>query len=169
MKKLIFFFMLLFFGSIPTTFAQSKVAKEFQEKAQGYKFFAYQSVLRVLNRDKNPDFNKLISGLDHLRIVTTDSTGVLAMATFKRLDQGIQAEGFEQILTFDNKDYKCHIYELSNRSNKTTWIATIFMQGRAGIFEMVGSLDVRYLSAFSSMNMNKLQEWLPDMDNMDWD
>ena len=168
MKKLIIMLCLGIF-SVMAAFGQSKTVEQFEENAKGYKFFAYQSVLRVLNQDKNPDFNKLISGLDHLRIVTTDSTGVLAIAAFNRLDQGIQNEGFEQILTFDNKEYKCHIYELSKKSNNTTWVATVFMQGRAGIFEMVGSLDVRYLSAFSSMNMDRLREIIPQMEEMNWD
>ena len=168
MKNLIFLF-LLTATCTSGLFGQSKVVKQFEENAKGYKFFAYQSVLRVLNQDKNPDFNKLISDLDHIRIVTTDSTGANALASFTRLDNGIQAEGFEQILTFDNKDYKCHIYELSKRSNKSTWVATVFMEGRAGLFEMVGSLDVRYLSAFSSMNMDRLKQLVPEMKDVDWD
>lgn len=168
MKKLFIGFALALFAAA-AVFGQSKTVKAFEENAKGYNFFAYQSVLRVLNQDKNPDFNKLISDLDHLRIVTTDSTGALAMTTFNRLDNGIQKEGFEQIMTFDNKDYKCHIYELSKNSNKTTWVATVFMQGRAGIFEMVGSLDVRYLTAFSSMNMDRVKSMIPEMEGMDWD
>lgn len=141
--------------------AQSRVAKEFEEQSDGYKVFAYQSVLRLLNQNKDPEFNLLIRDLDHIRVVTTDSVGVQAKQVFDRLDNGVREEGFEEILTFDNKDYKCHVYELAPGKKKSTWVATFFMEGRAGIFEMVGSLDVRYLSAFSSLNMERLKDMMP--------
>lgn len=151
-------------------FSQSKVAAEFEENAKGYKFFAYQSVLRILNQERDPDFNLLIRDLDHIRVVTTDSVGVLAKESFARLDEGIQNEGFEEILTFDNKEYKCHVYELSPKSKKTTWVATFYMDGRAGLFEMVGSLNVKYLNALSGLNMDRLREMVPELENLDdWD
>lgn len=150
-------------------FGQSKVVKEFEENAEGYKFFAYQSMLRMINQDQNPEFNKLIRDLDHLRVVTTDSTGTEAMASFTRLDNSIKGEGFEEILTFDNKEYKCHVYELESKSKKSTWVATFFMHGRAGLLEMVGSLDVRYLSALANLNLEKLQQFVPELADEDWD
>jgi hypothetical protein len=35
------------------------------------------------------------------------------------------------------------------------------MLGRVGLIEMKGSLDMKYIHAFSSLNMDKLQEMLP--------
>lgn len=156
MRNIIVFFLFALFSM--SALGQSQVAKEFEENSKGYKFFAYQSVLRILNQDKNPDFNKLIRNLDHLRVVTTDSTGSDGLKVFHKLDQDIQNEGFEEIMTFDNKDYRCHVYELSKNSKKSTWMATFYMQGRAGLFEMVGSLDMRYLSALANLDMDQLQE-----------
>jgi hypothetical protein len=155
--------------SIATVFGQSKVAKEFEKKATGYKFFAYQSVLRILNQDKDPDFNKLIRNLDHLRIVTTDSVGVGGLSTFFELDKNIQNEGFEEIMSFDNKDYKCRVFEQSKRSKNSTWLAVFYAQGRAGIIEMVGSLDLKYMSAFSKINMDRVKELAGDTATLDWD
>ena len=168
MKRLVFL-LILFCFSVCALEAQSKVAKEFEENAEGYKFFAYQSMLRMLNQQQDPDFNKLIRDLDHIRVVTTDSTGTNAMTAFKRLDNGIQAEGFEEILTFDNKEYKCHVYEMTNKKDKSTWVATFFMYGRAGILEMVGSLDIKYLNALANLNMETLKSLAPELENMDWD
>ncbi len=168
MKKLIGVFGILFLLTVYMS-AQSKVVKNFEENANGYKAFAYQSVLRMLNQDQNPEFNKLIRNLDHIRLVTTDSTGVLALKSFKQLDKGIRGEGFEELLTFNNKEYKCHVYELSSKNKKTTWVATFYAQGRAGLLEMVGSLDMKYISALSSLSMDQLQELIPDAAGMDWD
>lgn len=154
MKKIqLLIIMLLMSGA--SLFAQSTVAKNFEKESSGYKYFAYQSVIRMLNIDENPDFNRLIRNLDHLRIVISDKTGEAGKSVFNMLDKGIQGEGFELLMSFDQKDSKCHIYELSSRSKKTTWVATFFMDGQAGLFEMVGELDLQYLNALSSFDVDK--------------
>ncbi|MEM7370381.1 MAG: DUF4252 domain-containing protein [Bacteroidota bacterium] len=142
-------------------FSQSRTVQNFIETADGYNLYLYQSLIRVLNQDENPDFNMLIRDLDHLRFLSTDSIGTTAKATFSDLDKGIQGEGFESIMSFDNKDYKCHIYELEDRSGQSSWVATLFIEGRAGLIEMKGSVDMKYLHAFSSLNMDKLKDVLP--------
>ena len=159
MKKLSIFSLIL--GLALTTFGQSKTVSDFEENADGYKLFLYQSYIRLLNQDKNPDFNRLIQDLDHIRFVSTDSVGEGAKQTFKRLDSGIRGEGFEEVMSFDNPNYKCHVYELKSRSGKSNWVATLFMEGRAGLLEMKGSLKLKYLEALSSLNMDRLKEILP--------
>lgn len=143
------------------SFSQSRTVQNFVETADGYNIYLYQSLIRVLNQDANPDFNMLIKDLDHLRFLTTDSVGTSAKSTFSELDTGIQSEGYESIMSFDNKDYKCHIYELEDNGGQSSWVATLFMEGRAGLIEMRGSVDMKYLHAFSSLDMDKLKTMLP--------
>lgn len=142
-------------------FGQSKTVLEFEENAKGMKLFMYQSVIRMLNRDQNPEFNKLIQDLDHLRFVMTDSIGESSKNEFKKLDAGIRSEGFEEVMAFDNKDYRCHLFELTGNGDKSVWVAAMFMEGRAGIIEMKGSLNLKYLESMSSLNMEKLGNMLP--------
>lgn len=142
-------------------FAQSSTVANFVDKADGYKVFLYQSLIRALNQDANPDFNMLIRDLDHIRLLTTEKGKGDAKAVFQRLDQGVKAEGFESIMTFDNAENRCHVYELSGSGDKSTWVATLFMGDAAGVIEMKGMVDVKYLRALSSINMDKLQEYFP--------
>ncbi|MEM6262779.1 MAG: DUF4252 domain-containing protein [Bacteroidota bacterium] len=158
-KYLLISILVMAFGS--QGFAQSKTVENFSKKADGYTAFLYQSVIRMMNKDKNPDFNMLIRNLDHIRVLTTEPGAGDPKSTFKSLDKGVQAEGFEEIMTFDNKDYRCHVYELATSGNKSTWVATLYMNDAAGIIEMKGSLDVKYFRAFSSLDMDKLQELVP--------
>lgn len=160
MAKYLSIFLLTLAMSL-SAFGQSKTVANFIDEADGYNVYLYQSLIRVLNKDKNPDFNMLIRDVDHLRLLTTDSVDN-ALATFKSLDQGVQQEGYESIMSFDNKDYKCHLYELEDRGG-SYWVATLFVEGRAGIIEMKGAVDMKYLSSFSSLNMDKLIE-LTDID-----
>jgi len=159
--KRIYLLLALLLAVSSTAFAQSKTVKEFSEKAEGYNAFLYQSLIRMLNKDANPDFNMLIRDLDHIRILTTEEGDANARSTFQTLDKGVQGEGFESIMSFDNAEYRCHVYELSANGGKSTWVATLFMDGAAGVIEMKGSLDLKYLQAFDSMDMDKLKELVP--------
>lgn len=159
MKKLIIISLALFVSG--AAFGQSQTVLDFEENAEGMKLFMYQSVIRMLNQDQNPEFNQLIRDLDHLRFVMTDSTGDASKNVFKRLDSGMRGEGFEEIMTFANKDYKCHMFESEDKSGKSTWVAVMFMEGRAGIIEMKGSLNLKYIGALESLNMERLQTMLP--------
>ncbi len=144
-----------------TAFGQSKTIKQFQRDTKGHKLFLYQSVIRVLNRNKNPDFNKLIKDLDHLRFVSSEATGAEAVATFQRIDEGVRSEGFHEILSFDNAENKCRIYELTSAKGKSTWVVTLLMEGVPAAIEMKGSLDMRYINALGSVNMDEVSDMLP--------
>ena len=145
-----------------SAFGQSRTVENFEKNADGYKLFLYQSVIRMMNKDKNPDFNMLIRDLDHLRFVSTDSEGLEeAKITYKNLDKGVQAEGFGEIMSFDNAQYKCRVYEKESSGGKSTWVATLLMDDVAGVLEMEGSLNLKYINALSSLDMDKVSEYLP--------
>jgi len=123
MKKVIsFVFSMLLIVSM--TFAQSKTVSEFSDNTEGYTAFLYQSVIRVMNKDQNPDFNKLIRDLDHIKLALSEHKGADAKQIFKTIDTGVKGEGFDMIMSFNNKDYKCNAYELESRNGKSTWVTT---------------------------------------------
>ena len=143
--------------------AQSPTVADFSESAEGYNLYLYQSMIRMLNKDHNPDFNRLIRDLDHLRFITTSSSinAEEARKVFDDLDKGIVNEGFELIMSIDNKDYICHVYETETKDAKSHWVSTLYGEGMAGILEMKGFLDLKYINAMSSLNMQRLSEMLP--------
>jgi hypothetical protein len=141
--------------------AQSKSVEAFARTADGYDLYLYQSVIRMLNKDKNPDFNMLIRDLDHLKLITTDSLGAQAKSAFTKLDSGVRSEGFEEIVSYESKDSRLHLYELEDGDDESTWVATMLFSGYAGVMEMKGSIDLTYMKALSSLNMEKLKELLP--------
>lgn len=144
-----------------TAFGQSKTVVEFEKKSEGSKLFLYQSVLRVMNKDKNPDFNMLIRNLDHLRFVSSGDEDKNPKQTFLDLDKGVRSEGFEEIMSFDDSERNCRVYELESSGGQSTWVVTLFSDGIAGALEMKGSLDLKYIKAISSLNMEEMQELLP--------
>lgn len=148
--------------SLTQTSAQSKTLEAFQTKhsENGYKVFLYQSVIRMLNKDNNDDFNQLVKDLDHIKVIVTDSSEVNAKAEYNTLVKGIKSEGYEELLMMDNKDMKVSIYESSGSSSEKQFVAFMYTGDfkRTGSFEMKGELDLKHLSAFDSLDFNKLKE-----------
>ncbi|MEL6592696.1 MAG: DUF4252 domain-containing protein [Bacteroidota bacterium] len=144
-----------------SAFGQSKTIKQFEKDTDGYKLFLYQSVIRMLNKDKNPDFNMLIRNVDHLRFVSSEASGAEAMATFKLIDQGVREEGFGELMSFDNANNRCRVYERESKGGQSTWVITLYMEGVAAAMEMKGSLDLKYIDALASLNMDRVGEMLP--------
>jgi len=145
---------------VQASLGQSKTVEAFSKTTPHNNVYLYQSMIRMLNKDKNPDFNMLIRKLDHLKFVYTDSSGTIAMSVFQGLDKGVQSEGFEEIASFDSKDSKCHLYELDTDGDEGTWVVTMFYGGRAGVLEMKGYLDMKYLNALGSLNIDKMANLL---------
>lgn len=160
LRKYLSLFALLIFVSLSSQ-AQSNTIANFEKNSTGYKVFLYQSVIRMLNPDQNPDFNKLIKDLDHLRLLSNEPDGETGRTTFASLDQGIKGEGFEMIMSVDNKDKKFHVYELASNKGKTTWVVTFLMDERAGIMEMKGTLDFKYINSLKNLDYSKIEQVIP--------
>ena len=168
MKKFILILASIIFISA-TGFAQSKTVSTLEETTNGYKLYLYQSLIRVMNKDKDPDFNMLIRNLDHLKVVTSDVKEREAQkAEFKRLDKSVKAEGFEVIMSVDNKDYKCHLMEKTSWRGNPTYVASFLSDEYVGVLEMKGYIDLNYINALQSIDVDKLKELAPDgMTNWD--
>lgn len=165
MKKIIITVSLLILAL--GAWAQSKTVANFEKQTDGMKVFMYQSVIRMLNSDKNPDFNRLIADLDHLRMVLSEPIEEGLIDQFRLLEKGIQSEGYTEIMAFDSKENRCHVYELETSNGKSLWVATVMTEGRVGVLEMKGTLNLTYLDALSSLNIERLQELNPSLRNFD--
>ena len=153
--------LLILLVGVSTTFgySQTETVKNFEERNKdGYNLFFYQSVLRMFNKDENPDFNKLIRNLEFVKLIISDSTGVAAKNQYLNLNSSITAEGFEEIVMLDNKEYKATVYQKELDEENSEWIAFLYTIGRTVAFEMKGNLDVKYLHAFNSLDADRVKE-----------
>lgn len=141
--------------------SQSTTIKEFETKNEdaGYNLFLYQSVIRMLNKDNNEDFNYLVQDLEYIKVLITDSTETAAVSDYKAMTLSISNEGYEELLMIDNKDMKASVYQIDN-GNGVEFVAFLHSKdfGRTGAFEMKGNLNLKYLSAFESLDFAKLKE-----------
>ncbi len=146
--------------AVPLAWGQSQTIADFEKEAEGYKVFLYQSVIRLMNKDKNPEFNMLIRDLDHLRFVSSLEDKEHAKEVFTRVNQGVQSEGFEEIMRFDQASQKCIVYESNSSNGKSTWIATLLTDDIAAAIEMKGALDLAYIKALSSLDVDRVKSTL---------
>ncbi len=140
--------------------AQTKTVQQLEDNNDGYNLFMYQSVIRMLNKDNNEEFNLLVKDLEYIKAIVTDSIGDSAKAQYKTLLKSIQGEGFSELFMLDNREMKASIYEKENSSGETEYVAFMFYapMAKTGAFEMKGSLDLRYINSFESLDFAKLKE-----------
>ncbi|MFK7756118.1 MAG: DUF4252 domain-containing protein [Flavobacteriales bacterium] len=140
--------------------AQTKTVQTLEDNNDGYNLFMYQSVIRVLNKDNNEEFNLLVKDLEYIKAIVTDSIGESAKTQYKTLLKSIKSEGFSELFMIDNKEMKASIYEKENQKGESEYVAFMYYEplGKTGAFEMKGSLDLRYINAFESLDFKKLKE-----------
>jgi len=140
--------------------AQSNTISQFEKENEGWNLHLYQSVIRLLNKDNNDEFNELIKDLEYVQVLVTDSSSNISMAKYKTLTESIQSEGFEVMLDVDNKDAKASIYQKELGNGEIVWTAFAYSveMGRAFAFEMKGALNMKYLNAFESLDLDKIKE-----------
>ena len=111
--KLASIFALAFTCSL-ASLAQSRTVDKFVEEYRpSQKFFLYPSTLRMVNIEKNPDFYAVVREIDKLRVLMYDKNeSGFSAQTIRTLSKGVEAEEYEELMTFQNKGQRVHLYSL---------------------------------------------------------
>lgn len=137
---------------------ESTTVEQFKEHANGFDHVVDRSIMRAFNTENDPDFNALIKDLDHIKILSSDGGAKGAKALFKSLDKDIANEGFEEVLSVDNKDMKGRLYELVAPDMESKWVLVFQLDDEAGLVEMNGTIDPAYLQSLSNMDFGKVKD-----------
>jgi len=150
--------------------AQSKTIAEF-EKDKGFtkKLFIYESYIRMLNMNDNPDYFKLVEDIEYIKVIRTGSES--DKAQYRTLQSSIQKENFEEVFAVEDKDKGfASIYLLEEEGEKSQWIAFLFSKGSTYALEMNGNLNLEYMKGLSSLNYEMLDKYIEDNSfGGDWD
>jgi len=136
---------------------ESKTVTAFQAKADGYNLVIDKSILRMVNSEQDADFNALIRDLDNIKVSSSDGGNKGTKALFKELAKGVSSEGFDEIVSIDNKDVSCRLFEWSSEEVDSKWVLVFSAMGEAGVVEMNGTLDPDYLNSLSNLNFDKVK------------
>lgn len=153
------------------TMAQSKTIAEFEkDKGFGKKLFLYESYIRMLNLNENPDYYKLVKDVEYIKVVRAESEVDVAKKEYRNLQSSIQKEGYEEVFMAEDKEGMASIYLYEEEGEKTQWI--VFMQKEEMTVALVlhGSLNLEYMKGLSSLNHEMLENYINDKGfDTDWD
>lgn len=123
------------------------------------KYFIYQSTLRLLNQNHDPDFDKLIKPLKKVNAFVSHEKSGVTKDGFKQLLAELAEEDFELLVSYKEKNAIIQLMGKTQRS-ESQYIFAVYGPDEFAIIEMDGSLDLQYLKALENLDFSKAEELL---------
>ncbi|NJN25407.1 MAG: DUF4252 domain-containing protein [Cyclobacteriaceae bacterium] len=143
MKYRLYLFLFIVFA---TSCKQQSVVTDFLEDRQtGLQLYFYPSTLRMVNIEKNPDYDAMIKGVEQARFVRLDSgqfTGIEIAGLLTDLRQA----GYEEVLSYRAKDQDITIMALEQ--SVPTFVALSQAGHECMLLEMQGMINVATIPGF---------------------
>ena len=110
--KIVFTFLLTIFSL--SSNAQNSVVTDFKENhATTLSLYFYPSTLRMVNIERNPEFDEMIREIKKARFFKMDS-GAVSQNDLKELSAKLINEGFEEVMFVKNKDMDIRVWGIEN-------------------------------------------------------
>lgn len=139
MKYLLTFLLLI---NLHTLLAQSQSVARFQETHNtSGSFYLYPSTLRMVNLNENPDFYKLVNQVEKLQILLFDPATVDRPA-WQELQQGIQQEAYEELISFQQKDSQITVYARGDSPDFEGVVGTVDNEQTLALIDLAGFVDL---------------------------
>ncbi len=170
MRKIILLFS--FLGLVSVSFSQSDFIEELEKNAKlGDKLYFYESYIRALNMDGNPDFYKLVQDVEYIKVIRSQYEGDKAIEDYRSLQKSILDEGFEEVMSFEDKvKGRASIYLFEKENQKSQWVAFVNKDGRTAALVMNGNLNLEYMKGISALNQEMLENYINETNfGGDWD
>lgn len=108
-------FIISFFTST-LSFAQSSIVTEFKENHEtALSLYLYPSTLRMINIERNQEFDEMISEIKKARFFKMDS-GSVSRVDLSNLEKSLTNEGFEEVMFVKNKDMDLRVWALGEKN-----------------------------------------------------
>jgi hypothetical protein len=111
-----YIFLVLSFCFSTMCFAQNSIVSEFKENHKmALSLYFYPSTLRMINIERNVEFDEMISGIKKARFFKLDS-GAASKEDLKEFTGNLTNEGFEEIMFVKNKDMDLKVWGLEKKN-----------------------------------------------------
>ncbi len=167
MRLILTLFFLLTFSSVIC--AQSSAVTEFKDNHEtALAFYFYPSTLRMINLQRNPEFDEMIKDIKKARFFKLDS-GVVTQPDLTTLGNDLRKAGYEEMMMMKSKGNDIEVLGLEKH---TPEIVVISRNGyECMLLEVTGMINIakipKLIDAFSSgafldvFNLNKEQNDRP--------
>ncbi|MDX1409870.1 MAG: DUF4252 domain-containing protein [Saprospiraceae bacterium] len=142
--------------------AQIKAVEAFIEDHPNLdEYYVYQSTLRMINQEGDPDFNRLIKDIRKINIYISEGSTDVTEESYREMLTDLANEGFEVLI---NAKYEATLINMMSKDagNRSYYVLAVRDTDNFGLMEMDGSLDLRYLKALEKMDFGKLQKLVMD-------
>ncbi len=147
---------------------QSHVITEFKEANEpSSSFFFYPSTLRMLNLDRDPNFDDMVRDVKKARWMLFDTAIVKEpVVACLNLERQIAENGYEKLVEMNEKDGKYFVYVLEDNGKNTGTIALFARDQELGILEVIGKINLTAIRklATSDFKMDKITELIEGTD-----
>ncbi len=135
----------------PTLARHEKKYPDMQKK------YVYQSVIRLANIKRDPDFEKLIK--DVRKVVLYLGPSGDSTYQIKELSTGMRTDGYEELVNVRTADAQRISLWVKEADAKSHYIALVDAEQDV-ILEIDGQLDLKYLSAINVADQGSLMDLL---------
>jgi hypothetical protein len=139
-------------AEIPTIAAHEKQYPDIRKK------YVYQSIIRIANIDKDPNFEKLIQDLRKVILYLPPSGDSTYQITALR--SGIRADGFEELLDIRTGDAQRISLWVKDSGAEARYVAFVDSEESDIILEVDGEIHPEYLSALTMADESQLMNML---------
>lgn len=140
--------------------AQLKPLEDFLKKYPEVKeYYIYQSTLRMLNQQQDPDFDRLIKNLKKINAYVYDEAKGVSKEEFKKMLGQLEDDEFEILLVYRAEGYLVRVFGRDRGAN-SKYVLAMLGESNFALVEMDGHLDLRYIKAIEDLNFMKLDELL---------
>ena len=140
--------------SIPIyIFAQNSAVTDFRESHEtALSLYFYPSTLRMINLERNPEFDEMIRHIKKARFYKLDS-GIVTNDDLQKLMHQLIEQGFEEIMFIKNKEMDLRVFGKDSRIPETIYISK--NQDEVLLLEVNGMINVAKIpKIFETFNQN---------------
>jgi hypothetical protein len=152
MKTLLISILTLFLSL--TALAQSRTVSQFLEKYEpSASFYLYPSTLRMINRDNNRDYQKLVRHIKKLSFLTYEKAqNNLNQSSITRFRDELTKEQYEELLSFRDAGNQVFVYARGN--NPEAYVSLVDNEETLMMFDMQGAPDLPSLMRLVQSDFN---------------
>lgn len=138
--------------------AQVKAVEDFVKNYPDLKkYYLYQSTLRMLNKDNNPDFNKLIKDVKKINAYVAEGNSDITKGNYDKMVDNLMTEGFE--LYAKAKYEGAHINLVGKDKGKNSYfVLALRDDANFALLELDGQLDLAYMTVLNDLDFESLTD-----------
>ncbi len=120
--------------------AQNSIVTDFKENHDmALSLYFYPSTLRMINMERNREYDEMIQEIKSIRFFKLDS-GTVSKVDLNRFKVDLRSEGFEEVMTIKNTDIDLQVWGLEKRTPELVIVSK--SENEIMLLEIIGMINI---------------------------